>query len=132
MKKVIIIIISLFCISNTCKEEGENCHFKILIMNQSSQDIMYGWNIKNTSDKCNLSVSIIKPNGTYEYTRNNCWESILSNGQTAEFYIIDPDHYNMPGIFYDCDSIEIKNTILKHYLLTLKELKSSNFTVTYP
>ena len=132
MKKLIIIMISILCIANKCKDEGENCHLKILIKNQSNQNIMYGWNIQNTSDECNLSVSIIYADGTYEYTRNNGWESILANGQTAEFYIVDPDHYNLPGVFYDCDLIEINNTILKHYVLTLEDLKNSNFTITYP
>lgn len=125
-------MISLLCISNACKEQGEDCHLKITIINKSNQDIMYGWKIKNTSNKCNLSVSIIKQEGVYELNRNDCWESILANGQPEEIYIVDINHYNTPGIFYDCDSIEIKNTILKHYLLTLDDLKKNNFTVTYP
>ncbi len=125
-------MIFLLCISSTCKEEGDDCHFKIAIVNKSSQNVMFGWSIRNTSNKCYMSVSVIKPDETYEYTENNCWESALSNGRTTDFYIIDPTHYNTPGIFYACDSIEIKNTILKHYMLTLDELKGSNFIVTYP
>ena len=131
-KTLIIILISLLCISNTCKEEGENCHFKIAVVNKSSQNIMFGWNIRNTSNKCYVSVSVIKPDETYEYTENNCWESALSNGKTTDFYLIDPNNYNAPSIFYDCDSLEIKNTVLKHYLLTLPELKRMNFKVIYP
>jgi hypothetical protein len=68
----------------------------------------------------------------YELNRNNCWESILANGEPEEIYIIDPNHYNDPNVFYDCDSIEIKNTVLKHYVLTLDDLKKNNFTITYP
>jgi hypothetical protein len=48
-----------------------------------------------------------------------------------DIYIIDSDEYNEPSVFYDCDSIAIKNRILKQYTLTLDDLKQSNFTITY-
>jgi len=93
---------------------------------------MYGWNIRNTSGDCILDVSIIRPNEIYELRNNNCWENELANGQPEEIYIVDPIHHNTPQIFYDCDSIEIKNKILKHYSVTLEDLKKSDFTITYP
>jgi hypothetical protein len=132
MKKVIIILFSLILTLITCKEEGEDCHLKFTVVNKSMIDIMYGWNIKNTSNECNISVTVIKPNEAIEIRMNDCWESILANGLTEEFYIIDPSHYNTPGVFYDCDSLQIKNTILKHYILTLDNLRTNNFEITYP
>jgi hypothetical protein len=118
--------------TNACNEEGKDCHLKITIMNKTNQDIIRALKMKNTFNKCILSGSIIKPNDIFELRLNECWESSLANGQTEEIYIVDPNNYNTPGIFYDCDSIELKNTILKHYVLTLEDLKNSNFTVTYP
>lgn len=132
MKKLIIILISLVLMSSTCKNEGEDCHFKYTIINKSNKDIMYGWNIQNTSYKCNLSLTIIKPDSIYEVRLNECYESRLANGQTREFYIVDPNHHNVPLIFYNCDSIEIKNTVLKHYVLKLEDLRKLNWIVTYP
>ena len=118
--------------ATTCQKEGPDCHFSITIKNNTSKDIIHAMNFKNTSDKCNLSGTIIKPSEKYELTINECWESSLADGQPTEFYLIDPDHLNSPNIYYDCDSIEIKNKVLKHYKLTLDDLKKLDFTITYP
>ena len=115
-----------------CYEEDEECHRKIILINQSTDSIVQALNIKNTSGKCFLTGSTLHPGNIYEYTDRSCFEDILSAGDTFEFYLIDPNHYNTPGIFYDCDSIEFKNTILKHYLLTINELEINSFIITYP
>ncbi|HNV50600.1 MAG: hypothetical protein WBH71_01475 [Bacteroidales bacterium] len=132
MRNFILILTAITLASVTCNREGESCHRKITIINHSTNSIVQALNIKNAAGKCFLTGSILLPEEIYEYTNRSCFEDILSAGETFEFYLIDPNHYNTPGIFYDCDSIEIKNTILKHYLLTLDELKSMNFTVNYP
>ena len=118
--------------ASTCKEEGEDCHREITIINKSNQDIILALKFNNTSKKCILSGSIIKQNDSYELHMNECWESRLANGSAQEVYIVDPNHYNTPEIFYSCDSIELKNTVLKHYVITLTELKNMNWAITYP
>jgi len=132
MRNVIIIFISLIFMSTTCKNEGEDCHRKIIIINKSNQDVMFGLKFQDPSNKCNLSLMILKQDSIYELHSNECYERRLANGQTREFYIVDPNHQNIPLIFYNCDSVEIKNTVLKHYVLTLEDLRKMNWTVTYP
>ena len=61
-----------------------------------------------------------------------CWEKKLINGVNFEFYVVDPVKYNTTNVFYNCDSIEVKNKILKRYSLTLDDLKKSNYTIHYP
>jgi len=83
-------------------------------------------------NKCILSGSVINPGEYYEDVRRVCFESEISTTKPYDLYIVDPSNYNDPYIFYSCDSIEIKNTVLKHYILTLDDLKQSNFTISYP
>ena len=123
----------LVCLSLTqVKCVNEECHRQIILINQSTENIVQALKIKDTSGNCFLTGSILQPGESYEYTNRSCYEDILSAGETFEFFIIDPNHYNTPGIFYDCNSIESENTILKHYSLTLKELELIGFTISYP
>jgi len=46
-------------------------------------------------------------------------------------YVVDPRKFISGTGFYDCDSIPIKNKVLKHYELTLDDLKKANFTIVY-
>ena len=134
MKKILILsFFSLLFLASTCQKEGEDCHRRIKIINNSTDSIIIAFKgYYGSSGLCNLAGSILKTNDTYELTRNVCWESILANGQSEEIYIVDPNNFNEPGAFYDCDSIEIKNTVLKLYVLSLEDLKKNKFTVTYP
>ena len=132
MKRITIVCISILLMASTCRKEGSDCHRKITIINKSDQDIVQALNFKNTSGKCILSGSILKPDSSSELRLNECWESSLADGHAEEIFIVDPNHFNVSGVFYDCDSIEIKNTVLKHFILNLDDLQSSNFTVSYP
>jgi hypothetical protein len=119
-------------ITSACREEDEDCHREIIIQNSTNYNILFGINFKNTLGNCNLSLSTINPKGSYELHINECWERSLADGHLEEFYIVDTSQFNDPTVFYDCDSIEIKNKILKHYKLTLEDLKKLDFTITYP
>ncbi len=132
MKIYFLAIAGLFFFSSSkCKKEGENCHRKITIINNSTNSIIRAF--KYYSDnKCQLNGSVIASGDLYEDKRNGCFEGIVTDTQLYDLYIVDPNNYNAPLEFYDCDSIEIKNTVLKHYVLTLDELKAMNFTISYP
>jgi len=133
MKTIILSMILLVLFSSsTCKKEGSDCHRKIIIKNNSDETILPAFKISDLYGQCRLSGSIIETDSSYKDSRSECWENKLFNGKTYELYIIDPANYNVPLMFYDCDSITFKNTVLKHYILTLNELKQSNFTITYP
>ena len=116
--------------SSTCRRENEDCHFYIFIENKSSDDIIVARKFFY-DDLCKLSGEQIEANEKYsDYAV--CWERRLMNEGPEEFYIVDPANYNMPSIYYNCDSIAIKNTILKHYILTLEDLQAVDFEITYP
>jgi hypothetical protein len=84
-------------------------------------------------DLCVLQGVTIKAGETFtEHSYKQCWEDRLSGGKAQDIYIVDPTQFNDQNSYYDCDSIEIKNKILKHYVLTLDDLRQSSFTVTYP
>ncbi len=131
---VLLFIYFLLFFNGNCKKEGRNCHRSIQIMNKSNGSIVYALRFYNASNnsKCVLSGSTLAINESYEETLKVCWEDDLTNGRTFEFYIIDPSQYNNPNVFYSCDSIEIKNKVLKHYVLTLDDLKKNDFIITYP
>lgn len=124
---------SIFLMSGQCKKEGENCHHSIIIRNKSANPIRPAsmfTTIQQGQKKCGLGGEILLPDTEFKRDSRSCWEDVLSKGKTFELYIIDPSLYNYEG-FYNCDSITIKNKILKYYNLSLEDLKRSNFTITY-
>ena len=132
MKNFIILIFCfLFLTSVKCKKENE-CHREITILNKSNRTVICAHNMKNYVGNCNLSGTVIKPSESYEDGTRDCWESEIYDQRYYDLYIIDTSKYNAPMIFFSCDSIEIMNIVLKHYVLTLDELKKNNFTISYP
>jgi hypothetical protein len=134
MKRLTVFIALLFILSSSkCKKEGDNCHYGIVITNKSSSKVIYSkiGTLATDSSKCLLSKRAeLQPNESYEETLRMSWEVELTY-RNLEFYIVDPANFNQGG-FYNCDSIEQYNRVLKHYALTLDNLKAMNFTVTYP
>ncbi|MCX6244305.1 MAG: hypothetical protein NTU98_06315 [Bacteroidetes bacterium] len=111
------------------------CHRIINIINSTSDTVILaqkGYENVSGTTLCKLDGSEFYPGETWELKRRDCWEDILAGGKTWEIFIVDPKHFNPPFIVYDCDSIEIKNTVLKHYLITLDDIKKQNFTISYP
>lgn len=118
--------------ASKCKNKGDDCHYEITIKNNANQDVIVAYKFTNLEAKCILDGHVIPPNGYYKESAKICWENKISKSTPYDLYIIDTANYNSSNIFYSCDSIEYKNTILKHYVLTLEDLKKTNFTVTYP
>lgn len=135
MKAITVLIISLLILSSSrCEKEGEDCHYSITVKNNSDIDIIFAFPGYYNS-KCMLTrrAPVITSYQQNKYTSRSCWENILLNGRTQDVYFVDPNNFNTSEDgFYDCDSIPNKNTILKHIVLTLDELKANNFTITYP
>lgn len=135
IKIINCIILYTLLSSSTCNKQENDCHYDISINNISNTPVIYAkkYMLGNNTSKCLLSGYVLKANEKYvEHSPRDCWEDMLLNGKTLEIYIVDTARYNSPNVFYSCDSIEIKNTVLKHYVLTLDDLKRNNFTVTYP
>lgn len=134
MKTTLLSILCLLILSaSKCKKESKDCHYSIKITNKSSAKIIYSTKgtLGTDPSKCLLSKNAeLNPNEVYDERLRMCWEDELKY-RNFEFYIVDPANFNQGG-FYNCDSIEHYNTVLKHYVLTLDDLKNNNFTVTYP
>lgn len=131
--KFILLSIALIMAASSCHREGPDCHHNIIFKNNSSDTIIYTLKGTNGSGLCTMVFySDAAPNEDVILDLPRyCWEQELGNGKAAEMYIIDPRKFNSGTGFYDCDSMAIKNKILKHYELTLDDLRRSNFTVTY-
>ena len=135
MKPMLYTILCLLpLMASTCKKESKDCHHDIIIINNSTDTVICAFRFTTGANptKCLLEGDSLKPTEYIPMKLKYCWEDELSNGRTQEIYIIDPSQFNDPNVFYSCDSIEIKNLVLKKYVLTLDDLKRSNFTVTYP
>ena len=119
--------------ASTCHREGLNCHHNIIFKNSSSDTIIYALKGSNGSGLCSMVFySNAAPNEEVVLDLPRyCWEQELGNGKAAEMYIVNPRKFNSGTGFYDCDSIVIKNEVLKHYELTLDDLKRNNFSITY-
>lgn len=118
--------------ASTCHREGPDCHHNIIFRIGSKTSIIYALQFTNLSG-CILE-NHFKAEPGEEFALDPpryCWEQDLVKGKTAELYVIDPAKFNAGLRFYDCDSIPIKNKVLKHYELTLDDLKRNNFTITY-
>ncbi|MBX3164826.1 MAG: hypothetical protein KF900_10115 [Bacteroidetes bacterium] len=133
-KHIIIGMAYFFMFSQADCKKKENCHSKIIIQNKSNTPVICGEKRYDGSNNCNIVGQILKSNDNYElvFGQFSCWENTLSGGKTKDIYIIDTATYNNPNVFYSCDSMEYKNTILKHFILTLDDLKKNNFTIAYP
>jgi hypothetical protein len=129
-------LFSLLCLltltASTCKKEGDDCHLEITILNQSNHSIIAAHKYIDIYHKCILSGNVILPNESYEESSKGCLENEMSSEHPYELYLIDPSHYNQPSGFYNCDSIEYYNEVLKHYVFTIEDLKNEGFSITYP
>ena len=109
------------------QKEGPNCHKKITFKNRTDFTLLLGELYKTGGDgKCAISFKEFKPGEDYEKQEDNCWEENLP----IEVYIVSPEKFHREG-YISCDSIEIKNKVLKHYILTLDYLHQNNWTVIY-
>ncbi len=132
MKRIIILFIcALLFSASTCNKEGGDCHYAIKIINNSNNKVIWAIAAEGIYG-CNLDGKELNPGSIGEFLPYNfCIEESLLNGQTENIFIVNPDHFNDPNIYYSCDSIEYKNEVLKHFVLTLEDLKQNDFTVTY-
>jgi hypothetical protein len=133
MKRIALNLLLLLSIplfwATTCKKE--NCHKIFYIKNGSPDTVIMALNWHNNS-KCQLQGPSIPPNTNHpEVLLRACWEDELANGQTFSIYFVDPSKYNAPLIFYDCDSIEINNKVLKRMDITLDLLIKNDFSISY-
>jgi hypothetical protein len=135
-KLFLLQLLTILSLANTCHREGPDCHHGIVIENASSDSVIFALKFYNLTHQnvthCGLDGEVLQPNSKLDWGGfRTCWENRLSNGKSEEIYFIDPHHFYQGGGFYDCDSIDIKNKVLKHYIFTLDDLKRGNFTIIF-
>lgn len=135
-KLSLLLLLTVFSLANTCHREGPDCHHRVVIENASSDSIIFALKFYNLTHnnitQCGLDGEILLSNSKLDWQDHRaCWENRLSSGKSEEIYFIDPQQFYQGGGFYDCDSIEIKNKVLKHYVFTLEDLKRNNFIIIY-
>jgi hypothetical protein len=129
--KSFLLITLIVLIASTCHPEGPDCHHSVVIENGSSDSIIFALKFYNLT-KCGLDGEVLLPNAKQDWhTYRTCWKNRLANGKSEEIYFIDPQNFYQGGGFYNCDSIDIKNKVLKHYIFTLDDLKRNNFTIIF-
>jgi len=113
-------------------ERPNDCHRSFKFVNTTQDSVLLGTVVSNGLGECSLGyVSGISGENETEISYRTCLEDKLSS-KDLEFYIVDPEYFNNQQEFYGCDSIEIKNKVLKKYTISLGQLQSNNFTVSYP
>ncbi|MGD9994230.1 MAG: hypothetical protein AB7S69_13120 [Salinivirgaceae bacterium] len=131
MKLIYLYLFITSLLFSSCLENNKSCHYDILFNNESNYDIIWA-RLAYYDTLCSLNGNIVKSKETYiDHSPRHCWEDILLP-EPYEIFIIDTSLFNNEGVFYCCDSIAIKNKVLKHYILSLEDLKQSDFTITYP
>lgn len=143
MKTVLVsALIILILASSTCRKEEGNCHYDITIKNTSKENVFFAVLVTgfgeplpppNAEIKCRLDGQLLRSGESYQYRPyNSCIENRMSDGEKIGLFLVDSSLYNDSGVLYSCDSVEIKNKILRHDVLNLNDLRSIDFTITYP
>lgn len=140
MRKCLLFVSALFAVMNllmvsgcdTCSEKGH--HFSIRVANHSGVAFMLSVPATDGLGKWNLDGwKTLYPEETYFWRPfKTCIEDNLSDEETIELYLVDPDDYNPPQIFYDKDSLEKRNLVLRHYSLTYRDLAGLDFSIGFP
>jgi hypothetical protein len=135
MKHIFLLIVCIICLASTCKKG--DCHTEILIENKSDYDLIITrleTTIMDGGKKCNLVGNgyIVAKQSSISYRPfSTCIEKKNSGIYLPmEIYLVDINKFNKAG-FYDCDSIYIKNNVLKKYRLTMDTLIKTDFTIIF-
>jgi len=131
---VIIISICLAYFTACCSCKHENCHKKIIIINNSNKSIYYHPNSSN-SDTLILDYNPTSIDG-FKIEKLSSKNDYYNSCIEGRFY----DSKTIRYIFYDAqilettpwDTVRAKYLILKRYDLSLEDLQRMNWTITYP
>lgn len=112
----------------------DECHKAITLTNKSQDTVLYALVLTHGQEGCLLAQEArLAPGNQHVQNLRECWENELDM-RNFEIFLVDPHNFNQ-GDFYSCDSIFMKNKVLKHYVLTkddLPNLKANGFQLSYP
>lgn len=129
MKKLVLLICLTPLMAHMCNKESTNCHLTVLFKNNSGKKIMFAYKYGTMDNKCFLSGWTEEAGGEIKLKKRYCYEAELKDGRLLEFYIADPTSF--AELKVDCDSIDNKYPILKHYQLSAQNLSDLDWKVIY-
>lgn len=120
-------IFFLLLISSNCKNEENK---SIIIKNNSADSIcaLYTEIYPDTTLDCRVGYWFIGDLQQYQLSLRNGWQDELDRIGILQIFIIDKIVWKTEP----CDTIRKYNKILKRYQLTLQDLESLNWNITYP
>jgi hypothetical protein len=98
----------------------------------TGQDVIWAFRyISYPDEKCGLEGYVLANDSTVKWRPFDTYiERRLGNDNPIEMYLVDINKFNKGGA-YDCDSIYIKNNILKKYTITIDTLLKTDFTIVF-
>jgi hypothetical protein len=135
LKIISYIMLCLLFISATCCRNDKDCHYNVYIKNNSDKTI-YFYLSTLYPDTLYLYVNPtvagdeykVKPHQTTNDSHNSCVEGYYYRTQKLIYFIYDAQTLET----IPWDTVTKKYMILKRYELTLHDLDSLNWTITYP
>lgn len=89
------------------------------------------WKYSSDTSLLLLEGKNISPNSSFNWKIRGSYEDEITEKNPFEFFVVNPHKYNPTGVFYPRDSLYVKNEILKKYTLTLRDLDSAKWKITY-
>lgn len=127
-----VVTLAALLLAGTCRKEGGDCHHTITWRNTSPDTVIFAFRANYPGQGCNLQGRRIASSGSFEDHNRVCWEDELHGDNKYEVYVLSTDGYNDPAIYYSCDSLEHRNTILAKRSLSSEDLLATDFVVAYP
>jgi|AntDeeMinimDraft_5_1070356.scaffolds.fasta_scaffold02449_5 hypothetical protein len=147
MKKNILLLNIVILVTSCCVKNTENCHKIITVVNNTDKAIYVKGNYrypntdayKNSQNPLNSGYSkVLAHESSQGHNKSetalpsfgDCYEAIYSSlieSDTMMVYIFDGPTLETKGYNY----IKENELVLKRYDLTLKDLDSLNWTITY-
>ena len=135
VKIMLIISLQLVLMSNSCKNNSYY-DFRLKVINKSDKTIYadfyqsYPDTILSMHSHFDNSANKAVPNGIVTLVRGGTWETAFKGNIQQKLMIFIFDAATVDNTPWD--TIRKNYLILKRYDLSLKELDSLNFKVTYP
>lgn len=137
IKMIAIISIQFILMANSCKEGGSYYDYRLKVINKSNMTIYAEYTMSPidtllpyTQSPFNHSPDKAAPNGTITLGRGGSWEDAFNEvaNQKLRIFIFDASIVeNTPW-----ETVKKNYMILKRYDLSLHDLDSLNWTITYP
>lgn len=140
--RISLLLITVLLSSNTCEKENEDCHESISFENNTEKSIYILWDT-NYPDTMYFGngpspeaepANLILPNETSSNSiqERSCWEAIIAGDRILSdtLMIFVFDGYTIENT--EWSEVVHEYLVLQRFNLSLEDLESLNWTITYP